>query len=102
MRCSHTASDGDSFLEADVAFQEVQTLTEQTMPTEGCSVHVEEHLKGDDDLPICTDLDSDTWDANFMSELAAGDSQDTSEDEDVTDESTLQPPVPVIKSFKRQ
>ena len=41
-----------------------------------------------------------TWDANFLSELADGDSQDTSEDKDVTDESTLQPPVPVIKRFK--
>ena len=98
VRCPHTASDGDPFLEADATFREVQSLIEQTMPTEGCSV--EEYLKGDDDLPICTDLDSDTWDANFMSELAAGDSQDTSEDEDVTDGSTLQPPVPVIKSFK--
>ena len=35
-----------------------------------------------------------------MSELAAGGSQDMSEDEYVTDESTLQSPVPVIKSFK--
>ena len=55
VRCPHTASDEDPFLEADAAFQEVQSLIKQTMPTEGCSV--EEYLKGDYDLPICTDLD---------------------------------------------
>ena len=49
------------------------------MPTgQGCSV--DEYIKGDDNLPVCTDLDSDTWDANFLSQL--GQQEKESEDED--------------------
>ena len=40
------------------------------------------YLEGDDDLLICTDLDSDEWAANFLSELVAGDREDMNEDED--------------------
>ena len=49
------------------------------MPTgQGCSI--DECIKGDDNLPVCTDLDSDTWDANFLSQL--GQQEKESEDED--------------------
>ena len=69
------------------------------MQSKGCSV--EEYLKGDDDLPICTDLDCDTWDSNFLSQLGE-DHEDVSEDEeDITmiDE-TPQPPILKIQTYK--
>ena len=48
------------------------------MPTgQGCSV--DEYIKGDDNLPVCTDLDSDTWDTNFLSLL--GQQEKESEDD---------------------
>ncbi len=34
---------------------------------------------GDNDLPMCADLDSDTWDAAFLSNLG----EDGEEDEDI-------------------
>jgi len=53
--------DVDPFLEAD-ARMEIQSLIEKMMPA-GESCTVAEYLRGDDDLPVCTDLDSDSWDA---------------------------------------
>ena len=59
-----------------------------------CSV--DEYIKGDDNLPVCTDLDSDTWDANFLSQL--GQQEKESEDED--DENEPQPPPLKIQTYK--
>lgn len=57
--------------------------------------------RGDNDLQVCTDLDSDTWDADFLSQL--GQQEEESEDEDeVNDEvndETLPPPLK-IHTFK--
>ena len=95
--CPLTASDEDPFLEVDAACQDVQTLIEQTMQTEGCTV--EEYLEGDNDLPTCTDLDTDMWDATFMSELVVGDGQEDVSEE-VSEDGMAIPPVPAINSFK--
>ena len=48
----------DPFLEADMRM-EVQSLIEKTMPTDG-RCNVDEYLNGDDDLPVCMELDSDS------------------------------------------
>ena len=58
--CPIMADDSDPFLEVDERL-EIQSLIDKTMPTgNGCSV--EEYLKGINDLPVCTDFDSDKWD----------------------------------------
>lgn len=95
MRSPCMASDEDPFLQTDSECQEVQTLIEQTV-REGCGV--EEYLTGDDELPICTDLDSDTWDACFMSELVSDrieEDMSNDEGEDMVTDSTLQPVIDV-------
>ena len=77
--CPVMADDIDPFLEVDARL-EMQNLIDRAMPTgQGCSV--DEYIKGDDNLPVCTDLDSDTWDANFLSQL--GQQEKESEDEDM-------------------
>ena len=44
------------FLEADARL-EMQNLIEKTVPCEGCTV--DEFLNGDDNLPVCWDMDDD-------------------------------------------
>ena len=41
-------------------------------------------MEGDDDLPVCTDLDSENWEENFLSEL--GEEQIGQEEDDEEDE----------------
>ena len=53
----------DPFLEADMRM-EVQSLIEKTMPTDG-RCNLDEYLSGDDNLPVCMELDSDSWEADF-------------------------------------
>lgn len=94
--------DADPFLEAD-ACVEIESLIEKTMPAgEGCTVT--EYLGGEDDLPICTDLDSDRWEDNFMAELGQQDEEDEEGDEEDEegDEGMEDEPLPPLKvqSFK--
>ena len=58
--------DVDPFLEAD-AQMELEGLMERAVPVERCSV--QEYIEGDDSLAVCTDLDSENWEANFLAEL---------------------------------
>ena len=62
---------------------------------EECSV--DEYLRGEDDLPVCTDLDSDSWDTNFLSQLGQ---QEEQESGDESNDEPLPPPSPKIKNFK--
>jgi len=64
----------------------------------GIGLHVlrTEYLRGDDDLPVCTDLDSDSWDANFLSQLGQ---EEENSDEEMSDDETPPPPLKV-QSFK--
>ena len=93
VNCPVMADDVDLLLEVDECL-EMQNLIERTMPTgEGCSV---EEYKGDNNLPLCTDLDSDTGDANFLSQLG----QQVEESEDDA-ENNEYPPHPLkIQCFK--
>ena len=58
--------DVDPFLEAD-AQMELEGLMERAVPVERCSV--QEYIEGDDSLAVCTDLDSENWEANFWQSL---------------------------------
>ena len=80
--CPIMADDSDPFLEVDERL-EIQSLIDKTMPTgKGCSV--EEYLKGD--------FDSNTWDANFLSQLGQ-----QGEDSEVDDEENNEFPLPPLK-----
>ena len=70
---------------------------ERTMPN-GQRCSVEDYLKGDDDLPICTDFDSNLWEDNFLSELGQQEPE-SDEDEDNDDNETIPPPLK-IQNFK--
>ena len=45
-------------------------------PSESCGM--EEYVEGDNDLPVCPDLDNENWGNMFMSELG----QEKEEDKD--------------------
>lgn len=80
----------DPFLEMDACL-ELQNLIKKTVPPEqSCSLV--EYLCGEDEIPVCMDIDGDDWDANFLAQLG-GDDDD--EDDDIMD----QEPVPKVKSF---
>ena len=83
----------DPFLEADMRM-EVQSLIEKTMPTDG-RCNLDEYLNGDDDLPVCMELDGDSWEANFLKQL-----QHKEEDVDEEDEMDVEPPPPKLRNFK--
>ena len=56
---------------------------------------------GDSELPVCTDLDNDHWEDNFMDSLTQDSTMTpTEEDSDPESDVDLDPPVPVIKDFK--
>ena len=85
------SQDADPFLEADVQM-ELEGLIEKAVPGERCSV--QEYIDGDDSLAVCTDLDSENWEVNFMAELG----QDTTgndrinESDDETPGEEVSPP----------
>ena len=87
----------DPFLEVDEQMESMKNLMERTMP-DGQRCSVEDYLKGDDDLPICTDLDSNLWEDNSLSELGQQEPE-SDEDEDNDDNETIPPPLK-IQNFK--
>ena len=59
---------------------------------------LDDYLGGDNDLPVCTDLDSDSWEVNFMSELGLEEECNEDEEEEEMDD---EPPTPLkVQSFK--
>ena len=57
--------DEDPFLAC--LYSEQQALIDKTMNTEKCAV--DEYVNGNDDLGVCTDLDSQSWDENFLAQI---------------------------------
>ena len=56
---------------------------------------------GDSELPVCTDLDNDHWEDNFVDSLTQENTMTpTEEDSDPEGDFDLDPPVLVIKDFK--
>lgn len=78
------------FLEAGARF-EMECLIEKTMPAGG-SCALDEYLKGDDDLPVCVELD-DSWENEFLEQLGQEDLNDNN-DEDIIK------PILKIPSYK--
>ena len=77
----------DPFLEADMRM-EVQSLIEKIMPTDG-RCNVDEYLN--DDLPVCMELDNDSWEAGFLKQLGQEEQEVVDEEEDGEDELDAQP-----------
>lgn len=63
----------DPFLDIDESV-ELQSLINDVMPTND-SCNVEEYVNGDDIIPVCNDMDSDTWEENFYCNLGKRTSQ---------------------------
>ena len=69
----------DPFSEANVRM-EVQSLIEKTMPAGG-RCDLDEYSHGDDGLPVCMDLDNDSWETDFLDQLGQ-DKEDADKEED--------------------
>ena len=73
-----------SFLEAGERM-EMQCLIEKTMPV-GESCGLDEYLRGDDDLPVCVELD-DSWENKFLEQLGKeGQDLNDNADEDIIEQ----------------
>ena len=59
-----------------------------------------EYISGDNELPVCADLDDDHWEDNFMESLTQQEAAPAAEDCDPEDDVDVPPPVPKIKDFK--
>ena len=76
----------DPFLEIDLLTGMAgQSLIEKTMPIDG-RYGVDEYLNGNDYLPVCMELDSDSWEANFLQQLGQEDQKVADEEEDERDD----------------
>ena len=75
---------------------ELHTLISRTMGNDICSV--EEYVNGDSDLPVCVDIDDETWQENFLESLDADVAIEEEDEED--EEEDVLPPPPKIKSHK--
>ena len=97
----HAGADGseDPFAAIDQEL-ELQSLIEQT-GSESCTP--QEFISGDDDLPVCVEMDDENWEETFLEELtAAADkpedaSQEMDEDEELDDNG---PVLPKLKTYK--
>ena len=77
--CDLDAED-DPFLEADMRM-EVHSLIDKTMPTDG-KCNADEYLNGDDDLPVCMELNDDSWEADLLKQLEREEQEVTDDEED--------------------
>ena len=91
----------EPFLEAD-EYAGFQGLTDRVMggqdSSRGCMLEarLEEYVNGDNDLPVCTNMDSDTWNETFLSNLTEdiNDEDEAENDEEVPEEQIDEPPPP--------
>ena len=66
------------------------------MPTDSCSS--QEYVNGDNDIPVCQDMDSEAWEEDFLLQLGK---EDEEEEEEVEDSMQSEPTLATkVKSFK--
>ncbi len=89
-------------LDEDTNLQEV---IQQVMLPDACSV--QEYANGDDEIPVCIEMDDNSWDESFMLHLqepANNSQQDDDEENDEEDDEKggkdSDQPEPAIKTFK--
>ena len=64
---------------------------------------LEEYVNGEDDVPVCLDACSDTWEEEFFDNLGQEDQGEDQDDEDSDNEQPsleFEPPQSKIKSYK--
>ena len=61
---------------------------------------LEEYVNGDNDLPVCTNMDSDTWNETFLTEDINDEDEDENDEEVPEEQIDEPPPPPMINSFK--
>jgi len=91
--------DNDPFLEADKLL-ELGRLIEKTGDG-GCST--DEFVGGDDDLPVCIEMDGDDWQSAFLDELVNKSGQEEDEEDSdckTEDDNAGQDVLPKIKAYK--
>ena len=91
--------DQDPFLEADKLL-ELGTLIEKTSHG-GCST--DEFVRGDDDLPVCVEMDGDDWQSAFLDELTSDLVQEENEEDSDCEteyDNAGQDVAPKIKTYK--
>ena len=91
----------DPFADIDES-ADLQGLMNDILPT-NVSCSVQEYVNGDDNVPICHDMDDDSWEETFMSQLGHDHDIDEQEQEqdkedDMQAESVV--PTPNITTFK--
>lgn len=92
-------SSEDPFEDVDEAASLAPLISAAMGTQDACSVS--DYVNGDSELPVCTDLDNDHWEDNFMDSLTQENTMTpTEEDSDPESDVDLDPPVPVIKDFK--
>ena len=95
--------DDDPFQDLD-ANTDMQDLIARVMPTQDlCSL--EEYINGDESLPVCVEMDDDSWEDTFLTSLSGPSSggnseldEDDEEDNEHDTEDALLPPK--LKNFK--
>ena len=66
-------------------------------------IYVDEYLIGDDDLPVCMKLDSDSWGADFLKQLGQEEQEVADEEKDEGgDEMDVKPLLQNSRISKRQ
>ena len=84
----------DPFLAVDEEADFV-SLMNDVVPISCSSV---EYVSGEDDIPVCNDLDSLTWEEDFIKQLGQEDGGEEN-DEDKEDDS-VQVPISKVKTYK--
>lgn len=80
----------------------LQTLMEQTEGTDHCC-SPQQFVTGDDDLPICMEMDDENWEATFLEELVVGNDDNEKDDgednEGENDDATNNQPPPKVMTY---
>lgn len=91
-------SDTDPFQDLDDATC-LTPLISSTMGTQSACT-VSEYINGDNDVPVCSDLENDQWEDDFFESLSQNPMASQDADSDPESDVDLDPPEPVIKNFR--
>ena len=87
----------DPFVEADHCMK-LQCLIDETMGIDP-SCPANEYVNGDDDLPVCVDLNDNDWEDNFLAQLGQPLTTEENEDEEANNHELDKEPMSMLHSF---
>ena len=88
----------DPFEDIDETISLTPLISAAMGTIDACSTS--EYINGDNELPVCADLDDDYWEDNFMESLTQQEATPAAEDSDPEDDVDVPSPVPKIEDFK--